>query len=240
METKEKKRFFKIIGAIAAVVAFIASAITVTKFVSGNDYLPDFFHSNPTSAQAYEVGEIIHFGKWDWRVLDVQDDKVLLIAEEVLELRSYHEEETSNVTWRTCALRDYLNSEFYKTFSARERKMITETRNRNTDNQWYGTDGGQITIDKVFLLSIEEVIKYFGDSGQLENRPNDPDWYINDQYNDERAAPYGNNDALWWLRSPGLNSISAASIGISGNVYLGGATYDTVRGVRPALWLKLT
>ena len=63
-------------------------------------------------------------------------------------------------------MRKYLNRDFYQSFSEFDRgedlKAVTK------DN--YSTNGGNPAADKVFLLSIEEVIKYFGDSGQIEAR----------------------------------------------------------------------
>jgi len=47
------------------------------------------------------VGDIYHFGPYDWRVLGVQEDKALLITEGIIEERAYNEEDHS-VTWETC------------------------------------------------------------------------------------------------------------------------------------------
>ncbi|MDD6035308.1 MAG: DUF6273 domain-containing protein [Lachnospiraceae bacterium] len=56
----------------------------------------------------------------------------------------------------------WLNSDFYRTaFSEKERASIAETLVRNADNPEYGTEGGNDTRDKVFLLSIEEATTYF-------------------------------------------------------------------------------
>ena len=166
------------------------------------------------------------FGGYTWRVLDEQDGKVLLITEDIIEQRPYNAA-AEDVTWETCTLRTYLNGEFYSKFSAQEQAMILETRNTNPDNQWYGTDGGNDTMDRVFLLSVEEVVKYFGDSGDLAARKgwywedgkvlkDGKGYYISDQYNSERAAKFNNGD-----------------------VGLSGSDVNIEFGVRPALWLKL-
>jgi len=177
------------------------------------------------------------FGGYTWRVLDEQDGKMLLITEDIIEQRPYNADD-EDVTWETCALRAYLNGEFYSKFSAQEQAMILETRNTNADNQWSGTDGGNDTMDKVFLLSIEEVVKYFGDSGQLKNRP-EYKWWIDDQYNSERVAKFINDGSWWWLRSPGCDQGRAAGVSLVGIVYLYGNTVTNEFDVRPALWLSL-
>ncbi|MDR1135440.1 MAG: DUF6273 domain-containing protein [Clostridiales Family XIII bacterium] len=181
----------------------------------------------------------IKFGGYSWRVLDIQGDKALLLTEDIIEQRPYNVQD-EDVTWKNCTLRQYLNDEFFNTFSRQERAKILETRNANPNNQFYGTKGGESTVDKVFLLSINEVVKYFGDSGNLENLRGKRMWIIRDQYNDKRMAKYRNVGAWWWLRSPGYNGISAANVHNDGGLdVLGSLVYNDYGGVRPALWLNL-
>lgn len=179
----------------------------------------------------------VQFGKYLWRVLDVRNDRALLLTEEILKWREYHSSNTS-VTWETCELRRYLNEAFLKTFSAQERKRIVQTENRNADNPWFGTSGGRDTVDKVFLLSIEEVVKYFGDSGQLQERPDE--YWIDDKYNSVRKAEYRSKTGWWWLRSPGGNDVSnSADVFDDGSLSMFGSKVDLLGGVSPALWLNL-
>ena len=190
-----------------------------------------------------ETGDVIQFGGNDWRVLDVQGDKALILSDRVMTVRGYHTASTA-ITWAECDIREYLNGQFIDdTFTTAEKAMIAETRNLNKSNQWNNTAGGIDTIDKVFLLSIEEVVQYFGDSGQLSNKPNDTS-YIDDEYNSRRIALGKDNDTAcwWWLRSPGVISDSAASVSTDGSVGVGlgwSSRVSAVGGVRPALWLNL-
>lgn len=88
----------------------------------------------------------------------------LIITEYIIEHRSYHEE-YKDITWAECSLTRYLNSEFYNKFNEEEKSRISPVMNKNLDNQWYGTYGGEDTNDSIFLLSMEEIVcKYFGDS----------------------------------------------------------------------------
>ena len=192
-----------------------------------------------TGSSTINVGDIIPFSKYSWRVLDIQDGKALILSERVIEKRLYHSSWAA-VTWETCTLRQYLNGEFYNSFSTEEKARIAETRIPNNNNPWYGTNGGNVTNDRIFLLSIEEVVKYFGDSGQLRNRPSNSA-YINDKYNSARIAQDGNGGASWWwLRSPGINSFYAASVDSDGSIYINrvNVVYGG-GGIRPALWLNL-
>ena len=78
-----------------------------------------------------------------------------------LETMAYHWQ-SQPITWEGCSLRDYLNSNFYKgVFSDDERQWIAQTLNSNPGSSAYGTYGGNSTYDYVFLLSIDEVLRYF-------------------------------------------------------------------------------
>jgi len=207
-----------------------------------------------------KIGASYDFGKSRWKVLDVDiaNNRALLLSKDIIEELPYHTEFTA-VTWEDCSLRKYLNGKFYKRFTPDEQKRIIPWDNENPDNQWYGTDGGRRTEDNVFLLSIGEVVKYFGDSGDLAARKG---WYwetgeavlkdgkgciINDEYNDARVAKLNNNDnngnngrSWWWLRSLGYTRRDAATVYRDGTVRLdGNDAFRAKGGVRPALWLNL-
>jgi hypothetical protein len=181
-------------------------------------------------------------------VLDIREDRALIITEDIIEKRAYHyefvyverDEAPAEATWETCDLRKYLNSEFLDKFDS---SKIVPTTNINPDNPWYGTNGGNPATDKIFLLSLDEVVEYFGDSGDLKSRKG---WYwehftkrkkllkdghyvlepkgnhgwaeckgffINDQYNSVRIAKFENAPFRWWLRSPGDYNTEAAYVG---------------------------
>jgi len=197
---------------------------------------------------AIKIGNIIRFGDNDWRVLNIKDEMVLLLSEKILEKRHFHYQYT-DITWSVCELRDYLNGEeiysgrgFYDSFSLQEKAQIAETKIITNDNPWFGTRGGSISSDKIFLLSIEEVVKYFGDSGQIQNPKPIPDYYIADTYNQNRVA-FDKSGATkwWWLRSPGSVAKRTAYVSTGGLLIISGYDVNNMNaGVRPALWIKLS
>ena len=200
----------------------------------------------------HKIGSIISFGGYKWRILDTQGNTALIITENIIEQRIYHDA-YKDITWAECALRKYLNGEFYDKFSATDKSRIIPVINKNSDNQWYGTKGGEDTQDNIFLLSIEKAAcKYFGDSSsKLENpKGNRRYWFERkDENNSKRIARLEGKDHIWWwwLRSPGRVNVKAVyihgdgNIGIQGNTVLKGNISDgkCTGGVRPALWLKL-
>lgn len=202
-----------------------------------------------------EIGDHIALGKNEWRILDRQDNAVLLIAECVVEQRPYHNG-AGDVTWADCALREYLNGAFYENFAPAEKERILPVVNNTPDNPWYGAGGGDDTLDRIFLLSMEETVcKYFGDSsGNLNNRSAKQRYWFQkkDENNVRRRAAFQGHVWWWWLRSPGRDNRRAVyvhgdgNIGIQGNgVYryssntIHSTTGDNSGGVRPALWLKI-
>ena len=162
------------------------------------DYFADLINQSEEPTQqnsTVAVGDIIQFGAYSWQVLDVQDDRALIITKNVVMNAPYSNipkktiefdwgthlgtrDITADVTWETSYIRAYLNNEFFNSFNVANRSRILETLVINNDNQWnfFGRnerldglagEGGNDTIDKIFLLSIEEVVSYFGDSGFL-------------------------------------------------------------------------
>ena len=199
----------------------------------------------------FKMDSTLSFGGYNWRVLDIQDNVALLITEDIIEQRAYHDA-YKDITWADCSLRKYLNGEFYDKFSEADKSRIMPVLNKNLDNQWYGSKGGVDTKDSIFLLSVEEVCKYFGDSrSKLYNRgKNQRYWFERkDENNNKRIARFEGETwgSWWWLRSPGRVSVKAVyihgdgNIGIQGNNILKGNISDgkCTGGVHPALWLKL-
>jgi hypothetical protein len=186
------------------------------------------------------VGETLEFGGYEWRVLEVDGGKALLLSEyvEYALFRQYHNEST-DITWADCDLRAYLNDEFYNSFGESERARIVLTRVSTKDNEWFGNSGGDDTDDYIFLLSLEEVIRYFGDSGQLANQPEGA-FGINDEYNEARIAyDLDGSHMFWRLRSPGLGNNYAAEIGRGGDLNVMGMGVTSDSGLRPAMWVNL-
>ena len=93
----------------------------------------------PKKITSVAVGDVVTFGKYpqtaagtdqtpiEWIVLDVQDGKALLLSKYGLEMKQYNTEYT-DITWETCTLRTWLNSDFLnKAFSSEEQSAILIT-----------------------------------------------------------------------------------------------------------------
>ena len=207
--------------------------------------LPVVYISLEVIDSPYMIGDTIALGGFDWRVIDIRAGRVLVLSENVLSRRVWHHEQTT-LSWEFSDIREYLNGSFYySAFTDEEKERIIETTVVNPANSWYGAAGpGRETIDRVFLLSAEEVVQYLGDSGKF-SRPGRPDSFLSDQYDSARVARdlETNVASWWWLRTTGhhLNPnlhASAVAVGGAGEVFLYGLYVIMDGGVRPAMWLS--
>jgi tetratricopeptide (TPR) repeat protein len=167
-----------------------------------------------------ETSKNIAACKWKCLAVDEQNKRALFITENLIAKMPYHPR-FKNVVWADCALRKWLNTDFYNQMPSDVKNLIVATKLINGKNPNYGTNGGPDTTDRIFLLSIDEANKYFKSDG-------------------ERIANYGGGGAWWWLRSPGDLSNNAAGVDGGGSVDVYGSRVSNARGgVRPALWLNL-
>ena len=199
-----------------------------------------------------EVGSYITFGTYEqdnntangkedveWMVLAKEGDRVLLISRYALDCQQYNISMT-DVTWETCSLRKWLNGTFLNdAFSEAEKAMIPSVTVSADKNPRYSSSPGNSTTDQVFLLSITEVKKYFSSD---EARKCAPTAYALAQgsWTNETDKVDGKATCVWWLRSPGIYSYSAAGVYPVGSVGdFGFSVYDGTGAVRPALWVNL-
>ena len=69
-------------------------------------------------------------------------------------------------------MRQYLNGSFYdKNFTAEEKEWILETtvKNENPTTD-FKTDSGNDTVDRLFLLSVQEAEQYFADTAVISEQ----------------------------------------------------------------------
>lgn len=242
---KKKNDYFPIIIGILILLG-IAGAFAYNKSVSkkGTTAKVESSSQKKDKNPEYKVGETIEFGNYpqdkdgtekpiEWIVMKKEGNQVLLLSKYVLDAKPYNKE-WEDVTWETSDIRQWLNNEFYTTaFNKAEKAKIQTSLIKNEDNSKYGTNGGNDTEDKVFLLSEKETETLFSNKEERIAKATEYATKSGVYVNEEKAA-------WWWLRSPGDRSYNAAVVSKYGWVYRDGSDVDYYDdGVRPALHLNL-
>ena len=203
------------------------------------------------AAAPYEltaIGDIITFGKYeqdyvrdngpepiDWRVLDKEDGKVLVISDKGLEMLPYFA-----IYWKRSHIGGWLNGPFLYDFTAEEKAMIVETTvtaDKHPDKP--ETDQGADTKHGMYLLSVDEVEKYLPNE---EDRVCYATEYLKAQFTDtiHLDGLEENGSCDWWLRTALTNYSSGAIISIIGGAgTYGWATHDCRLALRPVCWIQL-
>lgn len=215
--------------------------------------------SNPQDASDYTeesewVGDRVYFGRYEqdnnfangsepilWRVLEVTDESVLLLSEYGLESKNINDSFTK-VTWATSTMRQWLNETFInKAFTNYELSVIMDNKIHTPANTEWGTSGGKDTIDKAFLLSVEEATNpaygFYSDFSKASASRivrNTKYATVNDGYTNKT-----NGNTCWWLRSTGMEQQFAYFFtnGSGTYSYFVGRRNDAVR---PAIRVKLS
>lgn len=197
------------------------------------------------------AGTVITFGRYlqhstrpcapepiEWIVLDTDGQTAVLISKYALEEAAYHDEQCY-VTWETCTLRAWLNSEFlYEAFTDEEQAQI---RTVSVTTCGYAQDDTYITFstqDKVWLLSAEEAERYFASDEERKCLPTESALSYDTVFWKE---VYGEGlECPWWLRSAGDSPDHASVVTDEGIVFPDGWTVSTKdAAVRPVIVLLL-
>ncbi|MBQ6866932.1 MAG: hypothetical protein IJO15_08850 [Clostridia bacterium] len=222
-------------------------------YKDSSDYI---FRIGKERIQGAQVGSTVFFGAYpqgritsqekdpiEWLVLDRDGSKVMLISKYVLDALPYmrfsFDREHTPVTWKTCLLRQWLNSSFVETaFDPGEVRMLERTKVKKAD-------GSSDTVDRVYVLSVQEAEHYFATD---EDRK-----CIATQF----ALDFGayrssvGHTCLWWLRTPVYSdgdslqladesyiTYRVACVGTSGQIVsVGHGVLNRGYGVRPVVWV---
>lgn len=192
-----------------------------------------------------QIGDTVYFGMFylesaakkeriPWIVVDKREGEILLVAANGL-YGTYYQQEYKESSWENSSIRSLLNNEFlYMGFSEKERKLILNSEIITEDNSQYGTEGGNVTYDKIFLLSLEEAGKYLTDAESGKITPTPFAFRSGINYNPNKEASW------WWLRTMGKENNMAAVVSQDGEINPEGELVSVASGaVRPAIWVKV-
>lgn len=266
---QQRKRIRKCIAILMtlAMVLSMGTGITLPRQAQAAGY----GLSNPvTDSNGVTTWDCVYFGNYyqsdatgntkdpiKWRVLSVDGDDAFLMADQNLDAKPYNTSYV-DVTWETCTLRSWLNGygasanveetdyssdNFLDTaFTAEERAAIRQTTVVNEDNSHYGTEGGNDTTDRVYLLSIAEACNASYGFNSTFDTNSKTRVSTNTAYTAGKSGMYSVGAADdWWLRSPGYYSTYASRVTDYGCGYYSSRDVNIGNvAVRPALHLNLS
>ena len=185
------------------------------------------------------IGSIVEFGNYiqgtneqsdkiKWKVLDKQEDRLLLFSLYGLENKEYNEQcNKKGSDWEYCSLRQWLNDEFlHNAFTQTEQDLIENTiiaADRDTENN--DTNKEKTVTDKVFLISESEADKYFPSAKEKI-------CYATAALRAQGDTFY--RKCMWWLRSSQRRT--ELFIDMNGNKH---RLRFGKFAIRPAIWIKL-
>ena len=221
---------------ILAVLSLLAALCTGAAFAA----------DETENASNYEIGDIVTYGNYEqdgfysngeetieWIVIARdRDNHALLLSRYCLDALPYNED-GGDVTWEDSSIRAWLNGEFLESAFGGDPNGFICTAECKTKDGRSGTDGGENTTDRVFLLAVDEVTQYFPKESSRRAPVT--------EYAKEQGAEYDKNgNGWWWLRTPGKTQDMAAGVHTAGGVNYDGRDVDrTDLCIRPALWLDL-
>lgn len=210
------------------------------------DYDQALFYQQRNSMVNIQTGDSFLFGEYEqdnnpsngkeqieWEVLDKTDNRILVISKKALCCYPYLNE-YENTTWADSEMRSWLNRSFYQdAFSSYHQEMILDTEVTADRNPEYSTDSGSDTNDRIYLLSIDEVKKYFNSQSSRMCQPT--------VYAKVQGSYLLDSNSWWWLRTPGKDGKHISLVYTDGEIVSEGfRTYVTDGTVRPVMWLDLS
>ena len=212
-----------------------------------------------------------------WKVMDIDENncRALLLSEKIIYKMQYiGDYPKREVTWQKSGVRSWLNgydgSQNYHgidytsdnfinaAFNSGEKQRILTTKIVTGNNPTYGTNGGNDTNDRLFILDYYEAETYLSNP---ENRRLVITAYAKSTGEDDSSSSYCSKACdpmcsycrtyksnTWWLRTPGNTQEQAMIIQGDGKHYCtGGSCYSSLKdagfatcngtpGVVPAFW----
>ena len=180
------------------------------------------FLTRKKQLNSFKVGDTVSFGtdiynsnQIEWEVLQKNGNKILLFAKNIVDFRGYDYDYGAftidyTITYENSAVREYINSKLYDSiFSAEEKNLIS--------TNYMG--------DKMFLLSSNEVRKYFTTPKEriaISSEYDEPDdWWLSDDCIEDKCV-FVDFQTGEIIRATEDIDMPASS-----------------KGIRPAIWLDL-
>ena len=210
-------------------------------------------------AQEYKAKTFANDEYFEWIILEKDENKALLLSKDIISVSKYQEYsidsdyEQKKITWENSEVRRELNSWFInKLFGEYEKDIIIDTPIKESKNPRFGTINESDTKDKIFILSVEDCLKYFTDVDYELNDNNieikkliasfdkETKKYFLELFYEYEREKYDTETARYWLRDLGEQFWNACFVDSNGAINTRGEYVANGKmGYRPAMWVKL-
>lgn len=182
----------------------------------------------------------------EWLVIEKNNNEMTLMSKYVIDNLPYNSN-GDDCTWEECSLRKWLNNEFYNmAFNEEEKNKIVAKTNTNMNNKFYDLDilGGDDTIDKVYILGVDDYLKYFKHGGlekygysiDEEIVAEGTEYAYTKEINGDKLFKDEKGHTLFWARTPGHYQNTATYIDSDGLLTVYGYSVDAgIIGIRPVI-----
>ena len=203
--------------------------------------------TTPEAGPQVKAGDIVRFGHYEqdnnsgngkeeieWIVLEAEEDRVLLISRYILDTARYRNP-SAWTTYEYSDIRSWLNHDFYNTaFSAQEREgLLTYGVDPGVNPHHTGTNQGPVVYDKVGLLSVEQILKYF--TGTSDRQCTATEYCVTQR----KVHKADNGFSPWWTTTMGQNNESACLARSDGAINYNGRELTVwIFGVRPVICIS--
>ena len=213
---------------------------TAANGYKGNTIYYGVFMQDSDGNSDYKKGSDGRYQGVAYKVLDNTDtSKVVVMSDKAVDAGNFRTDsgQPDSNQWATSDIKKRLNSNndsyLSKAFSAKESELLVDAT--VTTYPYQSTTGGTESTQKIYILSTEEITKYFGVQAADFSTAH-PE--LKAQLTDYAVAQGGLqiDSCNWWLRSPSSTTYRVAIVDFFNKVYLNGYyTYDAYPGVRPVL-----
>lgn len=184
---------------------------------------------------SYEQDNVPDNGKepLEWIVLTVDGDNAMLLSKYCIDTVIFYPERVP-MYWGKSDLRKWMNGDFLlETFTEEEQARILTTTVKNWNR--HGMKGsGDDTLDKIYLLSKEEVLNFFP---EMADRVAYPTEYAKSKgctVSDETGS------CRWWTRTTGARKMDISGMRLDGRISdYGMQDVDwPTNTMRPVMWVS--
>ena len=205
-----------------------------------------------STVEDFDTIEIFSFGdedigKTEWVLLDIVDNKALLLSKYILFKRgvngSYYYDNTSikPINWENSTIKDIEIFSLFHNLCVNflEKDLIIKSKTINKPCKRFGLDFGNDTEDDFFILNQEDIDKYFYNnkyeySDKIQNNNKLKTVYKYSHFGEPKEQKEG-----YWVRDKGYLWWYVSFVDENGNLNTRGINAGVDMGVRLAVWIDI-